>query len=469
MKHAIITGGMFAVAAALALLCAVGSVILFNTGKAEWVWVLILSAVAILALMLWYFAAASILLEKRLMTSLKTAIGTLRGIVGDGYGAAAINPLHAQFTPEITEISNLSLYVSKKFGELAAERDRIAYTLDNMSEGLVVLDSSLNITLINKSAMGFFSADNNIKGQNLLRLTHMPRTLEAAQSAANSNERAVFDIKSSNDDRTLQIFLSPVQDEPVHDEPIHDDGKNARSGAIMLITDVTAVRRAEQIRSDFVANASHELKTPLTSIKGFTELMQSGIIDEPDMVSRYLKLIREETERMIVLIDDILKLSELESVISDTGRAQVSLKLVAQKVSESLALQAQSKDVSIEVCGDTGMLTANPDRMTELILNLVDNAVKYNRAGGRVEVNITGGENTVIMNVTDTGVGIPKESQERVFERFYRVDRGRSRRQGGTGLGLAIVKHIVGLYRGTIELESKPGRGTTIKITLPVK
>jgi two-component system phosphate regulon sensor histidine kinase PhoR len=459
MKRAMFTRGMLAVCAALALLCTVSSVILFQSGQAKWIWVLVSFTLIILVLSLVYLVAASDSLEKRLLKSVKMVVLSLKGIAGGSYITAATDPLYAQLTPEITEMNTLTLNISDKLRELTAERDRIVATLDNMSEGLVVLEISLNITLINKSAMEFFGVKEELKGQNILRLTHMPKTIEAARKAVRSGKHTAVDIKSAKDDRILQIFINPI----------HGDEQNLQSGAIMLVTDVTGVRRAEQIRSDFVANASHELKTPLTSIKGFTELIESGIISDSEKISRYLALIRQETERMIELINDILKLSELEAIVSDSGRAQISLKLIAQKITESLALQAQAKDVNIVVSGDMGMLTANPDRMTEVMLNLVDNAVKYNNPGGRVEVHITQGVETVILTVSDTGMGIPEDSQERIFERFYRVDRGRSRKQGGTGLGLAIVKHITELYKGTIALESKLGKGTTIKITLPIK
>jgi two-component system phosphate regulon sensor histidine kinase PhoR len=171
---------------------------------------------------------------------------------------------------------------------------------------------------------------------------------------------------------------------------------------------------------------------------------------------------------MIGLISDILKLSELESRASEIDRKSVSLLMIARKVAESLAVQAQEKQVEVRVEGNDGFLDANPDRMTQLVLNLLDNAVKYNVQGGRADVFVRTENDRVILTVADTGVGIPKEAQERVFERFYRVDKSRSRRLGGTGLGLSIVKHIVGLYKGKIRLRSEPGKGTEITVTLPV-
>lgn len=346
--------------------------------------------------------------------------------------------------------------VNDRIIRLMADRRRILYMLDNMSEGLVMLEKDLTITLINKSAMRFFDVDESVKGRNLLRLVHMPRMIDAAQQAVGAGTHSAFDIKMAEGERVLQAIVSPAGSRTA-----------AGGGAIMLITDVTAVRRAEQIRSDFVANASHELKTPLTSIKGFAELMESGIISDPQQSAKCLTHIRKETDRMIGLIDDILKLSELESVVSDTGRSRVSLKLIAQRAADSLDIQAREKGVRVGVSGSTGMLSANPDRMFEVVLNLVDNAIKYNHPGGSIGVDVSETEKEVTLRVADTGVGIPEQAKERIFERFYRVDKSRSRSQGGTGLGLAIVKHITELYKGRIELDSTLGKGTTVSVILP--
>jgi two-component system phosphate regulon sensor histidine kinase PhoR len=350
----------------------------------------------------------------------------------------------------------LEQMVNERIGRLVSDRRRILYMLDNMSEGLVMLEKDLTITLINKSAMRFFDVDESVRGRNLLRLVHMPRMIDAAQQAVGAGTHSAFDIRMADGERVLQAIVSPAGSRTA-----------AGGGAIVLITDVTAVRRAEQIRSDFVANASHELKTPLTSIKGFAELMESGIISDPQQSAKCLEHIRKETDRMIGLIDDILKLSELESVVSDTGRSRVGLKLIAQRAADSLDIQAREKGVSVDVTGSTGMLSANPDRMFEVVLNLVDNAIKYNRPGGKVGVDISETDSEVTLRVADTGVGIPEESKERIFERFYRVDKSRSRREGGTGLGLAIVKHITELYKGHITLDSKLGEGTTVTVVLP--
>lgn len=359
------------------------------------------------------------------------------------------------FSEESSEIAQLSTQISRKVRDLFMENKRIDYLLNNMNEGLVVFDRNLNILTINRSAIAFFDAPLQLKGQNVLCLMHNPSVAEKLKEVAGSGDPASVDI-SPDGQKTLQILMSAVRDE---DENL--------DGAIMLISDVSKIRLAERIRSEFVANASHELKTPLTSIKGFSELIDTGIIKDPQKVSGYLENIRTETERMIGLINDILKLSELESSAFDTGKSQVSLKLIAQKVCDSLINQINSKGVAVTVSGDIGSIEANPDQMKQMFLNLVDNAIKYNKPGGKVDVIIEQTSEYVRAAVKDTGVGIPEESKERVFERFYRVDKSRSRKLGGTGLGLSIVKHIVGIYKGSIKLESSVGAGTSIEITFP--
>ena len=385
---------------------------------------------------------------------------SLETINSGKYGGDIPEPKYRELAPITRQIDELSHKIAGTLAELTAERKRITYLLDNMNEGLVVLDHKQNILLINRSARSFFGADGHPEGVNLLCLTRVPHVNESVRKAAQNGVPDSFDLASPESSRIVQLSVSPVTGE---------ESGSAAGGVILLLTDVTAERRAEQIRSEFVANASHELKTPLTSIKGFTELIQSGIMTDPQKISEGLSRISSETDRMIGLIGDILKLSELESAAEDTGKIRASLGAIAKRAAESLSVQASEKNVKITVSGDDGVLNANPDRMTQLALNLIDNAVKYNRPGGSVSVTVTQQEKFVILTVADTGVGIPPEAQSRIFERFYRVDKSRSRRMGGTGLGLSIVKHIVGLYHGKIGLKSEVGRGTEITVTLPTE
>ena len=233
-----------------------------------------------------------------------------------------------------------------------------------------------------------------------------------------------------------------------------------------------AVRQVDETlqsaRSEFTANVTHELKTPLTSIKGFTDMLSSGMVTKPEDRQRFLTMISVEVDRLSKLVDDILTVSELETVAGATGTERASLMTIAKEVQAVLQPQADQAEVKFNVTGGEVEACIAPDRFKEVALNLMENAIKYNRKGGRVTVTVEPSGGMAYFVVADTGIGIPEESQSRVFERFYRVDKGRSHAAGGTGLGLAIVKHIVALYGGHIKLASVVGSGTTVSVTLPL-
>lgn len=224
--------------------------------------------------------------------------------------------------------------------------------------------------------------------------------------------------------------------------------------------------KLQSSRSEFTANVTHELKTPLTSIKGFTDMLTSGMVKDPEDEKRFITMIGVEADRLILLINDVLKLSELESVAVSRRTESAPLRATAADVAG--LLRPTAGDVTILVEGEECGANISPGRLRELLMNLISNAVKYNVPGGRVTVTVgKAGNGMVRLRVADTGIGIPEEAQPHVFERFYRVDKGRSKKAGGTGLGLAIVKHITALYGGELKLESQVGRGTVVTVTLP--
>ena len=225
-----------------------------------------------------------------------------------------------------------------------------------------------------------------------------------------------------------------------------------------------AGEKLQTVRSEFAANVSHELKTPLTSIKGFTDMLSSGMVKDPEDQKRFITMIGVEVDRLIELINDVLNISELESVAMPQPDERADVLEVAQDSKNYLEQTAREAEVTLQVSGKTAQVPVSPGRLRELFLNLMENGIKYNQPGGRVDVTVKEKDGWVTITVKDTGIGIPEESQERVFERFYRVDKGRDRKTGGTGLGLSIVKHIVLLYGGSIHLESASGKGTTITV-----
>jgi len=241
-------------------------------------------------------------------------------------------------------------------------------------------------------------------------------------------------------------------------------------GALAIVEDITELRRLEQVRTDFAANVSHELKTPLTSIRGFVETLQAGAIDNPEMAHKFLNIIMMETERLTRLINDILSISKLESGDDEVAIERIRLDKKAQDVCDMLSIHAQEKQVTVNCAtGNTPVyIMGNPDRVEQLLINLTENAIKYNEPGGSVTVQVFANDKEANVTISDTGIGIAEENLPRLFERFYRVDKGRSRQMGGTGLGLAIVKHIVRSMDGEIEVHSKLGEGTEFLVTLPL-
>ena len=229
-----------------------------------------------------------------------------------------------------------------------------------------------------------------------------------------------------------------------------------------------SIAKSEARRSEFVANISHELKTPLTSIKGFTDMLASGMVASPEDQKRFITMIGVEVDRLIDLINDILKLSELESVTIPQSEERSDVLTIARDTAAFLTPTAKAAEVTLSVDGGPATVAVPQGRLKELLLNLVGNGIKYNEPGGTVHTAVSVRDGQAVIAVSDTGIGIPPEAQSRVFERFYRVDKGRARKNGGTGLGLAIVKHIVQLYGGTLTLESAVGKGSTFTVTLPL-
>lgn len=231
---------------------------------------------------------------------------------------------------------------------------------------------------------------------------------------------------------------------------------------------IAELKKAERVRMDFTANVSHELKTPLTSIKGFTDMLESGMVEDEQTRRKFITMISVEVDRLIFLINDILKLSELEEFAILQPEERTEIYAAAKQAVEMLRPTAEKNKISISLRGEEAYAHVESERLKELLINLIDNAIKYNEPGGSVAVVIQKYDRELGVTVQDTGIGIPEEHQSRVFERFYRVDKGRSKKKGGTGLGLAIVKHIVQLYGGRLELKSRPGQGTAVTAFFPV-
>ena len=247
-------------------------------------------------------------------------------------------------------------------------------------------------------------------------------------------------------------------------DPVVREGE--LTGSVLVLLDVTERENSERVRREFTANVSHELKTPLTSISGMAEIMKSGIVQPEDM-PEFAGDIHRESKRLIALVEDIIHLSQLDEGGQLPQRQEVELLELSEQVAQRLKIQAESARVEIRVEGREFSVSGVPGVLEEMVYNLCDNAVKYNRPGGRVTVTIDAAQRT--LTVSDTGIGIPEQDQQRVFERFYRVDKSRSRQIGGTGLGLSIVKHGAALHDARIELTSVPDEGTSVKLIFPAR
>jgi len=264
----------------------------------------------------------------------------------------------------------------------------------------------------------------------------------------------LFDIFDEQGERVYSAHVTGIDSIWIH------------NAVLMIVTDVTQIRGYEQIRREFFANASHELKTPITSIGGFAELLSTGMVKDEEKVREYIHRIKTESDRMTNLINDILQISYLEENSVSKKKERVNVLEVAQAAAASLMPQAANLDVQISMEGQNCYIDADRSDITQLFINLIDNAIKYNVPQGQVFVQVTEVDGTCTISVRDTGIGIPRNAVPRIFERFYRVDKGRSKSVGGTGLGLSIVKHIVGSYSGEININSHLGTGTEFVVKL---
>ena len=350
-----------------------------------------------------------------------------------------------ELIPFVRTISQQRERIAQQMADLQNRSETTAAIMDNMSEGIILVNKQGVILSINKSATAIFSITSSVDGRNILEILR-DTELTGHMRSALSGVRGELNLL--RDGKTYQVYFSPVTD----------------NGALILFLDITEKSMSEKLRREFSANVSHELKTPLTTIYGNAEMLVGGIVKEEDKVTFYGK-IKDEASRLITLIDDIMMLSCLDEESGNVRFEDVDLTAVARGVVESLTPKAKQQNITVNVSG-VGHSSANRSQMTEMFYNLIDNAIKYNKPDGAVEICISALEKQTKITVSDTGIGIPREAQSRVFERFYRVDRSRSKKTGGTGLGLAIVKHIVMIHNGSIELQSSENKGSTVTILL---
>ena len=359
--------------------------------------------------------------------------------------------VYDELIPFINKINMQNRKIDRQIARLTRSRREFDIITENMSEGLVLTDIKGNILTHNKGIEKFFGVEEDINGKNILTLNRSEVFREIFSDI--TEKRRGEDILSLNG-RYYDMTANPVYDE---------DGTPC--GAVILAVDITEKEKREKLRREFTANVSHELKTPLTSISGISDMLMNGIV-APEDIKGFAGDINKESARLITLVNDIIKLSELDEGAYSTGTDEkVDLLKTAAEVKERLEAIAANKNVKIVVTGEDAEITGGESLVFEMLYNLCDNAVKYNKENGNVTVSVGTSEGTPFVTVKDTGIGIPPEYTDRIFERFFRVDKSRSKESGGTGLGLSIVKHIAMSLGADIRVESTVGKGTEITVT----
>lgn len=371
-------------------------------------------------------------LDERINVQSKDEIGTL---------SEMFNLMAQQLSDTIRNISN--------------EKERLTTILKNMADGLIALDATGKILLINPAAAQIFDVAEDIKGKYLIEVNRNQQLTDSLQRVYQTGELI---------DTEIQLIYPREIILHAHIAPIK--GAERIQGVVLIFTDVSELRRLERIRTEFVGNVSHELKTPLTSIRGYVETLLDMDVEDP-LVSKFLKVINKESQRLARLINDLLDLSKLEAR-RHHQLAPTRLIDVVENVIYVLAPEAEKKkiELTIDLPLNLPRVMGVEEQLDQVLINLMDNGIKYTPAGGEVVLSAEADEHWVTIKVTDNGCGIPAEDLERIFERFYRVDKARSRQAGGTGLGLSIVKHIVKAHGGDIQVESEPGVGSTFIVKL---
>ncbi|MFW6280763.1 MAG: two-component system histidine kinase PnpS [Halanaerobium sp.] len=349
--------------------------------------------------------------------------------------------------------------LEEKIDEISTEKNRIEIILESMVDGVIAVDKEGKVSLINPAARRIFNIEaEKIKGKELISSLFSHRIDMYLQRAFDEKKSISREIKYKNpEQKIIQATFIPLLDE---EEKVN--------GGVIVLTDITELRKLETVRNDFVANVSHELRTPLTSMVGYLDTLLESGIEDPETRDRFLKIIKEETDRLSILIKDLMNLSKIESQTFDL-KAE-NLKDVVTKVTNLLEKNAENKNIDFKVIIDDNLplVYMVREQIKQVLINLIDNAIKYTPAGGQVKVEVLQEGDKVYFSVKDTGMGIPKSDQERIFERFYRVDKARSRSFGGTGIGLSIVRNIVKQHGSEIQVKSREGVGSEFSFYLNV-
>ena len=410
------------------------------------VWVLLLGMLQPILIVIAVAAVLSFLLASRLSKRIVDPMNKLNldePLENEGYD---------ELSPLLRRIYSQQQHLKEQQATLTRKQNELEAIVGHLEEGMILLDKSCKVITANQAALRLLDARaSNIAGLDLLMLSRNLALAEAVQEAMDGRSAT---RKTELHGKTIQIQAAAVgqQDE--------------MSGVAVVLFDITQSEQAEQRRREFTANVSHELKTPLQSISGYSELLMRGMARQED-IQPFAQRIYGETQRLIQLVQDIINLSQLDEGSSYQWQ-QANLFAIAAEVTGSLEHFAEEKQVRLTLEGSDTMLRGVPELLRGIVYNLTDNAIKYNRPGGSVTVTVSRQKDEAVLTVNDTGIGIPEGEQDRIFERFYRVDKSRSKEVGGTGLGLSIVKHAAFLHKAAIDVTSQLGAGTTIQVRFPI-
>ena len=409
------------------------------------VWMLVLQALQPVALMMALAFFLALWLAGRLSRQLVEPINAL-----DPGDLEEDRETYEELAPLVRKIRSQNRQIHQQMEDLRRQREEFDAITEHMSEGLLVIDRETRLLSYNGAALSLLQAEGAVEqGESVLALNREAGFRHCVEEALAGRRREEL---LEREDSCCRVFANPVEEDGV------------LTGAVLIVMDVTEQERRETLRREFAANVSHELKTPLTSILGTAEILENGMV-RPEDVAHFSGNIHREAQRLIGLVNDIIKLSRLDEGGAMAQWETVSLGQVADSVRGQLAQAAEAKQVTVEVEGDCGPIRAVPQIVEEIVYNLWDNAIAYNRSGGSVRVTLADCPGGSRITVADTGIGIPPEAQSRVFERFYRVDKSHS--SGGTGLGLSIVKHGAAYLGARLELKSEPGKGSVFTLTFP--
>ena len=410
---------------------------------------------SVIALVLSTLQPLLIIIAVAVVLSLVLAFRLSKNIVGPlnelNIDAPIVNSNYKEIQPLVDRINTQYIELRSQEDKLRQKREEFEILTDNMSEGIVLLNGRGRILSINHRASSVLDIRPS-EGDSIYTVPCAQEIHHLVDSARGGIScETIIDV----DSKRYKFSIEPIM------------AKGTVSGLVLVIFDVTEKELAEQIRREFSANVSHELKTPLHSISGYAELMKNGMAKNED-VPRFSDRIYTEAQRMIALVNDVLKLSKLDEGKNETEKTPVDLYNVSKSIIDELIPLAAQRDIKFSLSGENTVISGIPELIRAIIFNLCDNAIKYNRESGLIDISVGKTETEAFVSVKDTGIGIPKEHQDRIFERFYRVDKSHSKKIGGTGLGLSIVKHAAIIHGARIELDSSADKGTEIKVYFPL-